>query len=232
MEILRSRRRSLVIELHPERGLLVRAPLRMPMTRVEAFLASRKDWIARAQAHLDEQRAKRGPRNYEPGERFGYRGTELELVHESGGAMHRLPCARREGATLRIKLHRAEGLEGEARRQALRRAVVELYRREAVEVFQPKLLDCCQRLGLKPPALRIGHQRRRWGSCSGRSGIRLNLRLLLADEALIDYVVAHEVCHLREMNHGPRFHRLLQSLIPEAPARSARLRREGERYRF
>ena len=82
------------------------------------------------------------------------------------------------------------------------------------------------------PTVSIAHQRRRWGSCSRRSGLRLNLRLMLCDDALVDYVVAHEVCHLREMNHGPRFHQLLDGLIPASRDLSQRLSRESERYRF
>ena len=232
MQLIRSRRRSLMLEIHPERGLLVRAPLRMPQKEIEAFLHSRRDWIEKHQAHLRHERRLRGPRRYEPGELFGYLGEELTLAHEPGDSMRRRPKAQRRGASLVLTLHRAGTLSGEERRQALRDSVIAWYRQAAHIELPPRVAFFCDQLDLPLPAISIAHQRRRWGSCSSRSGLRLNVRLLLCDETLIDYVVAHEVCHLREMNHGPRFHDLLEGLIPEARRLSQRLGRESERYRF
>ena len=232
MKVIRSQRRTLSLELHPEHGLLIRAPLRMPQQEIEAFVATRKQWIEGHEARLAEARAARGPRNYLEGEVFGYLGEDLVLCHHSGQWPSRRPKTRREGGRLVIDLNRAEGLSGDRRRDDLKESVVAFYRNQAKLEFAPRVAFYCDELGLRYPSVTIAHQRRRWGSCSSRSGLRLNLRLLLCDDDLVDYVVAHEVCHLKEMNHGPHFHRLLESLIPGARARSQRLAQESERYRF
>ncbi|MBM65863.1 MAG: hypothetical protein CMH55_06495 [Myxococcales bacterium] len=232
MQIIRSKRRSLAVEIHPERGLLVRAPLRMPQKDIDDFLHARRDWIDKHQARIAQERVARGPRNYEAGETFGYLGQQLTISLESGGARSRRPTTRREGDRLIITLNRAQALSAQERRADLQQSVVAFYRRAAQGDLPPRVAYFCDQLGLPMPAVTIAHQRRRWGSCSTRSGLRLNLRLLLCDEDLVDYVVAHEVCHLREMNHGPRFHHLLETLIPEARRLSRRLAQESERYRF
>ena len=80
-----------------------------------------------------------------------------------------------------------------------------------------------KRLGVKPPPIHVVDQSKRWGSCDTRGHIRLNWRLIMAPIALIGYVVAHELCHLRERNHSHRFWRALETVMPDYEARVRRL---------
>jgi len=93
-------------------------------------------------------------------------------------------------------------------------------------------------LRARPLAARIGRDvtqitvrdtRSRWGSCSGRGNLSFSWRLIFAPERVIDYVVAHEVAHLAEMNHGPRFWRLVESLSPDSAVSRAWLKRHRSR---
>ena len=79
-------------------------------------------------------------------------------------------------------------------------------------------------LGLQPSAIRITETRSRYGSCSSRKVISFSCFLMLCPEEAIDYVVVHELCHLRYMNHGPNFHALLSSVLPDYRERRKRLR--------
>ena len=79
-------------------------------------------------------------------------------------------------------------------------------------------------LGLQPSAIRITETRSRYGSCSSRKVISFSCFLMLCPEEAIDYVVVHELCHLRYMNHGPDFHALLSSVLPDYRERRKRLR--------
>jgi hypothetical protein len=85
--------------------------------------------------------------------------------------------------------------------------------------------------GIGKPVLRVAVRdtRSRWGSCSAKGALSFSWRLVLAPEAVIDYVVAHEVAHLVEMNHGPRFWRLVQSLVPDIAPQRAWLKRNRNR---
>jgi hypothetical protein len=99
--------------------------------------------------------------------------------------------------------------------------------RRAMEHFAPRLRVTVAQLGRSMPPLALSSARTRWGSCSARSGIRLNWRLIHLPEPLIDYVIAHEAAHLVEMNHSPRFWGVVESLCPDWQHARTELKRQG-----
>ncbi len=100
-------------------------------------------------------------------------------------------------------------------------------RREARAVVTEVAEAEARRLGVTYAALQIRDQRTRWGSCSPRGTLTFNWRLVLAPHAVLDYVVVHELCHLREAKHGPAFWRLVEQARPDYKAPRAWLRRHG-----
>ena len=97
-------------------------------------------------------------------------------------------------------------------------------REKARTVFAERLAVHAPRLGVAPPPLRLSSARTRWGSCSHHGGIALNWRLVLMPLAIVDYVVCHELAHLKEMNHSPRFWSVVEQLCPDWKARRLELR--------
>lgn len=100
-------------------------------------------------------------------------------------------------------------------------------RDKARAVFTERLAHHAPRLGVAPPPLRLSSARTRWGSCSQHGGISLNWRLILMPLAIVDYVVCHELAHLREMNHSPRFWAIVGQLCPDWQALRRELRLLG-----
>ena len=94
-------------------------------------------------------------------------------------------------------------------------AEVERLRIQAKAALPPRLAELAALHGFTYNNVRIKHNVSNWGSCSELGNINLNLNLMRVPEHLRDYVMLHELCHLREMNHGPRFHALLESLCPD-----------------
>ena len=127
-----------------------------------------------------------------------YIGEELRLVPEPGRER-----VHRRGDALLVP-------EGDAA-PALER----YYRRQARTEIGRRLDAAVARAGTHYSALTIRNQRTRWGSCSSTRAMSFNWRLLLAPEAVLDYVIEHEVCHLEVMDHSPRFWRLMESRVPE-----------------
>ncbi|MFA6309926.1 MAG: SprT family zinc-dependent metalloprotease [Sterolibacterium sp.] len=191
------RRLSMTID---ERGLTVGAPLRITLAEVETFLRSHAGWVRKKLAEYAGSHARR---------HIAVRdGTCLPLLGAEI-AVRVVPGANR--------IHwRETELLLEARPDAdcdalARRAL----QRRAMEVFAERL-DCyAHALGRPAPALGLSNARTRWGSCSSNSGIRLNWRLIHLPLALIDYVVAHELAHLVEMNHSRRFWAVVASIYPD-----------------
>jgi predicted metal-dependent hydrolase len=113
---------------------------------------------------------------------------------------------------------------------ALTRLVEDWYRRQAECHIRERVDHWSRTMGLQASALQIRAQRRRWGSCSPSGALRFNWRLVMAPPELVDYVVVHELVHLRHLNHSPAFHQEVARWLPEAKALRARLRAEGALY--
>jgi predicted metal-dependent hydrolase len=111
-------------------------------------------------------------------------------------------------------------------------ALERFYRRAARAEIARRLDAAVARAGSAYTSLTIRGQRTRWASCSSQGAMSFNWRLLLAPEAVLDYVVEHEVCHLEVMDHSPRFWRLLESRVPDWREHAAWLRRYGSALRL
>jgi predicted metal-dependent hydrolase len=109
----------------------------------------------------------------------------------------------------------------------LRRRVFDFLRREARRDVEPAVLGYAARLGVKPKAIRVRDTVTRWGSCSASGELSFCFRLVMAPPLVLDYLAAHEVAHLREMNHSRRFWRLVEELCPDSKRARRWLMREG-----
>lgn len=183
----RRRRLSMTID---ERGLTVGAPLRITLSEVEVFLRSHAAWVHKKLAEYAGSHARRYIAVRD--------GTCLPLLGAEI-AVRVVPGANRirwQDQELFLEARADADCDVLARRALQRRAMT---------VFAERLAYYAQAMGRPAPALGLSNARTRWGSCSAKSGIRLNWRLIHLPLALIDYVVAHELAHLVEMNHSPRF---------------------------
>ncbi len=101
---------------------------------------------------------------------------------------------------------------------------VKALRVEAKAYLPGRLAELAEMFGFEYNAVRIKHNRSNWGSCSIKGNINLNLNLMCLPEELRDYVMLHELCHLRYLNHGPEFHALLEKVCPEHRSLQKRLK--------
>ncbi len=122
----------------------------------------------------------------------------------------------------------AEGMSQEEKAQ-----LVEKMRKEAKNTLVPRLRELADRYGFSPGRVTIKHNSSNWGSCSRLGNINLNLNLVRVPEPCMDYVILHELCHLRHLDHGKAFHTLLNSLLADLLGEgwtTARCRRELKKY--
>jgi predicted metal-dependent hydrolase len=190
------RARRIRVTVDAVRGIEVVLPRRAPEREAAAAIRELRPWIERRVAELAGARAAVAAR----GDTVPYLGRTLALRTDSPG---RVRVARR-GDVLLVP-------SGEERLPALER----WYRRAARAEIAPRLDRACAVAGTSYSRLTIRGQRTRWASCSRTGAMSFNWRLLLAPEAVLDYVVWHEVCHLEVMDHSSRFWRLLASRNPD-----------------
>ena len=189
------RARRVRVTVDATRGVEVVLPRRAAEREAAAAIRELRPWIERRVAELADARAAVAAR----GNSVPYLGRTLALVTDSPSRSRVV----RRGDVLFVPA-------GAARRPALER----WYRRAARAEIEPRLDRACGVAGTTYSRLTIRGQRTRWASCSHEGVMSFNWRLLLAPEAVLDYVVWHEVCHLEVMDHSPRFWRLLASRSP------------------
>ncbi len=221
----RGKRRTIGLSVSPE-GLTVNAPRWTPVAEVEALLYTKADWVmdklrlARTRAReLDRKRV-----DWADGAVFEFLGAPARLVidpaHARATAGGTLEPAGADGvAILRL------GLPHGAERQRIQDAAQAWLMRQAQALFVQRLDHFAPQLGVRYTRMRLSSAGTRWGSASADGSIRLNWRLIHLPQDLIDYVVVHELSHLRHMDHSPRFWAVVASVMPDHAERRLALRR-------
>ena len=158
-ELIRSRRRTLALEITEDCRILVRAPRSLSRSRIDMYVERHAAWIKQ---HMEIQRRRAAVRPPPP--------TEADIT---------------------------------------------ALKARALEVLPPKIAWWSQKMGVKPTGFRVTTARKRYGSCSAKNSLCFSCFLMSYPEAAIDLVVVHELCHIREKNHGPAFYALLSQYLPD-----------------
>lgn len=157
-ELIRSKRRTMSVEVDLSGNVLVRAPRLMPKWRIDAFVKERSDWIERARARQARRQAA-------------------------------LPPIREEDKLFYVK--------------------------QAKAILPPKIDFYAKRMGVQPTGLTVTSAKTRFGSCSGKNRLSFSWRLMAYPEAAIDYVVVHELAHIRYKDHSRAFYGFIESVLPD-----------------
>jgi predicted metal-dependent hydrolase len=192
-------RRSIGLTID-RRGLTVGAPSRASATQIDAALRKHDEWILEKLAQWRQRQARERAQLADGGE-LPWLGTPCRLARTDGRSQH-LP------ATNRLEIAAPAGV-------ALLPTLILFFKREARPLFAARIEHYAARLGVSPPPLFLSSAQSRWGSCNTKGEVRLSWRLLHFAPPLIDYVVAHELAHLKEMNHSARFWAIVSRLYPE-----------------
>ena len=199
-------RKRLTLTVYPDQRVVARIPYGLPKKKVEAYLHKKSKWMIK---HLDhfEQHPPESEKRYTEDEEFAYLGNKYKLKLITGATRIELTD---EDLIVRVK-----DLDD---KDMIARAIDRWYRKEAITILTPRYKDILERLsylGLPETTLRFYKMRRRWGSCSLKGVITLNTELIKKDLALIDYVIVHEICHLKVHAHNKAFYSLLASVLPD-----------------
>lgn len=201
-------RRTLAISVHPDLSVSVRAPSGVAPDRIRRKIAEKGAWIEKSRRDRELYLPKLPPRRYVSGETHRYLGRQyrLRIVR---GTEEMVKC---------LRGYIWVGIPGEEDPVKIKSLVDNWYLTRAAWVFKERQEVCSEkaaRVGIAAPTPMIRKMVSRWGSCSPKGRITLNLALIRAPKECIDYVIFHELCHLKERHHGPRFWALLRRLVPE-----------------
>ena len=209
-------RRTLGIEVHPNLQVLVRAPTDCDPAMIAGKVQQRAPWISKRLAEFQQFSPRTPPRQFVSGETHLYLGRQYRLK----------VC---EGTVSSVKLTQGQlivSTRSKTQPEQVKVTLQRWYRQRAREVFG-EVLDACfkpfAQRGYIHPQLFVKSMHTRWGSLSSSGLITLNSSLIRAPKGCIEYVVVHELCHLEHKNHGPKFYKLLEQLMPDWLRRKRKL---------
>lgn len=185
-------------------GLIVHAPRRILGYQLQQVLLQKSNWIL--QKLNDRCNGLPSPIEWRHGVELQLLGLPILLELESC-SRNRRPRFKHPRLTL--------ALSDLSDIKYMQHCVTHWYKQVAIEDFQRRIALFSLKLDVKTPEVRLSNALTRWGSCNSKGHIRLNWRLIQAPPSLINYVICHELAHLKEMNHSPRFYKVLEGLYPD-----------------
>jgi predicted metal-dependent hydrolase len=216
----RRRRRTITVTLG-EKGVRVLAPWRTRTAEITTLMRQRGRWLQqRLQARLALP-SQNGEEAWRDGLSLPYLGDTYRLciLHDTTAPRG----CRLQGDRLTVNLGRAyaspEAAEGRTRSLVLR-----WYQKQAEAVVAEHLQKWAALMGVRYRELAFGNARHLWGTCSSRNAIRINWRIVMAPFPALEYLLAHELCHIKHKDHSPRFWALLESVMPDYKNRQHMLR--------
>ncbi|HNF93517.1 MAG TPA: SprT family zinc-dependent metalloprotease [Anaerolineales bacterium] len=211
--LVRAKRRTIALIVERDGSLTVRAPRRATLNDIYGFIQEKTDWILRSREKL--KAIKPIPKKaYVDGERFLFLGQEYEL---------RLVPPQRPA----LKFDGGFTLSTSAQERG-EQAFTKWYKTQALTIFTERVNHYANLHGLIPKEVKVNSAKTRWGSCTSAGTLNFTWRLVMAPLEVIDYVVLHELAHLKVKNHSPRFWKLVESLCPDFKHHRKWLRDHGE----
>jgi predicted metal-dependent hydrolase len=206
--IIYSRRRTLAISILPDSNVIVRVPYLTSLKTINRIVQEKSAWIVKHRdSYIVKDQSKLNPQ-YINGESHLYRGNKSVLRIEKSNK----PYVRFYDSSIELGLDKTDNA------MAVRRLLYKGYKDEALVLFPElfrKILEKYDSQEFKPVGLIIRTMKRRWGSCSHKGIITLSTELIKLEDLYIEYVIIHELCHLKHHNHSAGYYKLLSELFPE-----------------
>lgn len=210
-KVIRSKRRTVGLEVTHDAGLIVRVPQKMPLEAVHDVVRQKLSWILGKQRFAREHYQPASPKVFAAGEKFLYFGTGYEL------------CVA-QGAPGPLGFNGKNFFLCAGSIPLAKQLFLDWYRKRAAEFFNARVCYYTGITGARYSNIRISNAAGRWGSCSSKGSLNFSWRLVMAPWEAADYVAVHEVVHLEALNHSARFWQKVKALKPDYPAAKQWLR--------
>jgi predicted metal-dependent hydrolase len=212
----KKRKKTISLQLKKDGSIVIHAPRRVSEREIDLFFHSKKDWLQKKIMESQGKRAESDTKKFTSGEIFYYLGSPYPLIVVDGKKSGEgLTFSGHQFILSGIHAHQAEAL------------FVTWYKEKAREYIEERVRHYSGILKLYPERVRIGSARSRWGSCSHKNHLSFTWRLIMAPHTVVDYVVIHELAHIKEKNHSNRFWNLVEEIVSDYGTHRKWLRQKG-----
>ena len=218
--IRRDRKRTASIQVSPANEVSIIIPKDLPDDKVKSLIRRKTPWILSKIKFNQEVKYPHKPKEFVSGEAFQYLGRNYRLKVITGG---------KEGVELkngRLNVRISQG-NSDSNDEKLKSLLMDWYIRNAERKLKERILRFADRIGVTFNGIRIKSLKQRWGSCTKDGGVVFNWKIIIAPIAVVDYVVAHELCHMRYHDHSKEFWALMQRVMPDYREKKEWLRVNG-----
>ncbi len=218
-EVVRSRRKTADIVIERDGRIVVRVPEEVSDERIENLVEAKRSWIYKNLAEWRDLNASRVLRDYKAGEGFLYLGRSyrLSLVTDQDE-----PLLLKDG---RVRLRRDLVDQGEI--EVAKAAFRDYYIKRGMAKIPPRVAYYAPKVGVRPKATDVRELGNRWASCSPIGNLAFHWKCMMAPQTIIDYIVVHELCHLRHRDHTDAFWNEVDKVMPGYRERKEWLRKNG-----
>ncbi len=199
-QLIRSKRRTLSLEINDQAKLIVRAPSNASNKEIHYFIEKKRKWIEKIQTRIQVQVDQTEQISFKPGDLLYYLGDRYPLT---------LTSNRSDILYLDDQFYLAPHYQAYAKS-----AFINWYQQRANAIIPMRVEFYAQKTGLHFQRIRISSARKRWGSCSSQGSISINWRLIMTPINVLDSVIIHELAHLKELNHSKRFWNIVETNMP------------------
>ena len=211
-EIIRCNRRTLALTIDKSGALIVKAPLRFPEQEIFKFIEEKSKWIESKMGKIQKvSEINEDLLNFDCFLLFGKKYPVRRSINVKAAVFNANECVIPEGLSKEKEMHK----------------VVLTYKKLASKWLSERTLEIAKVIGAKFDEFKISDTKGRWGCCNSNFCINLNWRVVCLSPALIDYVIVHELCHLKEMNHSPRFWELVGAILPDYKLKRKKVKEMG-----
>lgn len=224
INIIRSKRKTASLRIKQDGTVEVRGPRLMSDAFVRDFVRAKSDWIIQKRKEVIEHQKKKRTHDFKSGDVFQYLGEEYVLTLVAAGRK-RVELLREEPNKMMVHTTSFEP-------KAVEKQIKEWYKNQVTTYIEERVAYYSQMIPGKVASITMENRKTRWGSCNSRGELTLNWRLIMAPPEIIDYVVVHEMCHLKHMDHSKEFWRAVGSVLPDYKVRVKWLKENGISLNF
>jgi len=216
-KLTRSKRKTIAIKINEDSSLEVKAPFHLSQEKIDSFVNSKEKWISK---HTTEVSKK-----YKLKREFNLNFNDYVFVRGEKTYIHPM-----KGNTASYdKEKRVFYIPEVANSHQIKEILIELYKLIAKSYIHQRAGFFSKQMNVKPTKIRITSAKTRWGSCSGKNSVNFSWKLIMADDETIDYVIVHELAHIKQHNHSSKFWNIVESIIPDYEKEKEKLKVLGEK---